>query len=466
MRGVVVFSHEFLVSCPYRFTSYHALESATTAILGGYNAAVMDRHKQLNEMRHCPLYHDVKSSGDLSQAITKMGAKDSYIGTNILFASDEWAASESAAWARIGDPNGVVISTAMNWRSKTATFEVKLRICNPVGLTFKHMLPASLFPRWKKGDKAPRVRLNVEWSPQIGRNHPFNFFGRGRYGMPPVYQAHKVASFAIRITPVDSLPTDKPWPAQYIEAEGPWTGLSPLKPKEDKPLRFSRLILAIMSVWDGTYSLDTPMTADTFVIYRDQVDTPATKKVLYTTSTTMIDVRARLDQLAGRFDEVSEVLGVDNIFSAEVNWDNEDKGHLCPIGCGKSIKSYASALAHLFLGHMLERVRANSKASCQRQVVNILDGSALPGAPIVYYWQQPGCMWRNVGWSQDSTLASQTLQARVQWCKTGTITFNDLRTGDWDSEDDNHKLLRRGKGSGNQESITGCVSSRRRVDHG
>jgi len=89
MRGVVVFCHGFLVSCPYRCTSYHALESGTIAILGGYNAAVMDRHEQLNEMRHCALYRHVQSTGDLIQAITKIGARDGYIGTNILFASDE-----------------------------------------------------------------------------------------------------------------------------------------------------------------------------------------------------------------------------------------------------------------------------------------------------------------------------------------------------------------------------------------
>ena len=154
----------------------------------------------------------------------------------------------------------------MNSRSKTAKSEVKFRICNPAGVTFKHMLDASLFPRWNEGDKPPRVRLSIEWSPRIGRNHPSNFFGCGRYSMPPEYRTREVASFAIRVIPVDSLPTDKPWPAQYIEAEGPWEGLSPLKPKEDNPLRLSRLILAIMSVWDGTYSLDTPMTADTFAV--------------------------------------------------------------------------------------------------------------------------------------------------------------------------------------------------------
>jgi len=225
------------------------LESGTTAILGGYNAAVMDRHEQFNEMRHCPLYRDVKPTGDLNQAITKIGAKDGYIGTNISFASDEWAGSESAAWARIGKPNGVVISTSMNSRSKTAKFEVKLRICNPAGVTFKHMLDTSLFPRWKAADKPPRVRLSIEWSPQIGRNHPSKFFGCGRYSMPPEYRTRGVASFAIRVTPVDSLPTDKPWPAQYIEAEGPWMCLSLLKPKEDNPLRLSRLIPAIMSLW-------------------------------------------------------------------------------------------------------------------------------------------------------------------------------------------------------------------------
>jgi len=89
MRGVVVFSHDFPVSCPYRFTSYHALESGTIAFLGGYNAAVMDRHEHLDEMRHCPLYRDVRSSRDLTLAITKIGARDGYIGTNILLASDE-----------------------------------------------------------------------------------------------------------------------------------------------------------------------------------------------------------------------------------------------------------------------------------------------------------------------------------------------------------------------------------------
>ena len=97
--------------------------------------------------------------------------------------------------------------------------------------------------------------------------------------MPPEYRTREVATFAIRVTPVCSLPTDKPWPVQYIEAEGPWMGLSPLKPKEDNPLRFSRLILAIISVWHRTYSLDTPMTADTFAIFRDQVDSPAEEKV-------------------------------------------------------------------------------------------------------------------------------------------------------------------------------------------
>jgi len=148
--------------------------------------------------------------------------------------------------------HGVVISTSTNSRSKTAKLEVKFRICRPAGVTFKHMLDALLFPRWKEGDKPQRVRLSIEWSPRIGRTHPSNFFGCGRYNMPPGYRARKVASFAIRVTPVGSLPIETPWPAQYTEAEGPWMGLSPLEPKEDNPLRFSRLILAVMSVWDGT----------------------------------------------------------------------------------------------------------------------------------------------------------------------------------------------------------------------
>jgi len=48
--------------------------------------------------------------------------------------------------------------------------------------------------------------------------------------------------------------------------------------------------------------------------FRDQVDTPAGEKVLNTTSTTVFHVRARIDELASRFDEVSEALGVDNVF--------------------------------------------------------------------------------------------------------------------------------------------------------
>jgi len=47
------------------------------------------------------------------------------------------------------------------------------------------------------------------------------------------------------------------------------------------------------------------MTADTFAIFRDQVDTPAEEKAWNTTSTPVFDVRARKDELASRFDEVS-----------------------------------------------------------------------------------------------------------------------------------------------------------------
>jgi len=88
----------------------------------------------------------------------------------------------------------------------------------------------------------------------------------------------------------------------------------------------------------------------------------------------VFDVRARLDELAGRFEGSSEVRVVENNFSPDVDW-KDIRGAEVPDkrrGYEETIKAYVSALAQSFLGHTLERYTISRGTTCQREVMDVL----------------------------------------------------------------------------------------------
>jgi hypothetical protein len=59
MRGVVVFDYDFLTCCSQRYPLYHAMESCTTALLGGYNPVVS---RAASKWKRCSSAHSTRTS--------------------------------------------------------------------------------------------------------------------------------------------------------------------------------------------------------------------------------------------------------------------------------------------------------------------------------------------------------------------------------------------------------------------
>jgi len=207
MRGVVVSDRDFLTCCPHRYLLYHALESCTTALLGGYNPIAIKSKVQLEQMQLYPLYSSIWSSGDLDKAITCLAAVDGYIGTNNSIASTEFAALATIMWMRTGSPAGLVTRAAM-CKGETDFIAKFSYMRDDQQMTFMKSLPRSLFPRWKDGDWMPTLRLSVEWS--YTGPHSNNFYGcrENVKSLPEICRADTVAQFPIRIEPVDTEPYD------------------------------------------------------------------------------------------------------------------------------------------------------------------------------------------------------------------------------------------------------------------